>query len=254
MYSDGVAGMKILVVDDEALARDRLCAMLGELPGCTVCGQAANGNEALAQAEQMQPDALLMDIRMPGMDGLEAARHLQSLAQPPAIIFTTAYNDYAIAAFETHAVDYLLKPVRMDRLREALENARRLTRVQAIALQQTDAGDTARQQICVRVRGSLQLMPVDEIRFFLADQKYVSLHTADQTVLIEDTLKSLEEEFTGQFIRIHRNALIAVKYLAGLAKDGEGRSCVRLHGVDDLLEVSRRHVSDVRQQVKALQK
>jgi len=254
MYSDGVANMKILVVDDEALARDRLCAMLDELPGCTVCGQAANGSEALAQAEKMQPDALLMDIRMPGMDGLEAARHLQSLAQPPAIIFTTAYNDYAIAAFETHAVDYLLKPVRMDRLREALENTRRLTRVQAIALQQADAGDTARQQICVRVRGSLQLMPVDEVRFFLADQKYVSLCTADQTVLIEDTLKSLEEEFTGQFIRIHRNALIAVKYLAGLEKDAEGHSCVRLHGVDDLLEVSRRHVSDIRQQVKALQK
>ncbi len=246
--------MKVLVVDDEALARDRLCAMLTEMPGYTVCGQAANGSEALAQAEHMQPDAVLMDIRMPGMDGLEAARHLQALAQPPAIIFTTAYNDYAIAAFETHVVDYLLKPVRMERLQEALENTRRLTRVQAAALQQADAGDTARQQICARVRGSLQLIPVDEIRFFLADQKYVNLCTAEQAVLIEETLKSLEEEFTGQFIRIHRNALVAVKYLAGLEKGSEGNSQVRLHGVDDLLEVSRRHVSDVRQQIKALQK
>jgi two-component system response regulator AlgR len=246
--------MKVLVVDDEALARDRLCAMLTEMPGYTVCGQAANGSEALARAEQMQPEAVLMDIRMPSMDGLEAARHLQALAQPPAIIFTTAYNDYAIAAFETHVVDYLLKPVRMERLLEALENTRRLTRVQAAALQQADKDNTARQQICVCVRGNLQLVPVDEIRFFLADQKYVSLCTAEQAVLIEETLKSLEEEFTGRFIRIHRNALVAVKYLAGLEKGSEGHSQVRLHGVDDLLEVSRRHVSDVRQQIKALQK
>lgn len=246
--------MKVLVVDDEALARERLCAMLAEMPGYTACGQAANGSEALAQAEQMQPDVVLMDIRMPGMDGLEAARHLQVLAQPPAIIFTTAYNDYAIAAFETHVVDYLLKPVRMERLLEALENTRRLTQVQATALQQADKGNTARQQICVRVRGNLQLIAVDEIRFFLADQKYVTLCTVDHKVLIEETLKSLEDEFTGQFIRIHRNALIAVKYLAGLVKGGAGHSQVRLHGVDDLLEVSRRHVSDVRQQIRALQK
>lgn len=245
--------MKILVVDDEALARERLCSLLSELPGYTVCGQAGNGREALEQAEQLQPDALLLDIRMPGMDGLEAARHLQALAQPPAIIFTTAYNDYAIAAFEAHAVDYLLKPVRKDRLQEALENSQRLTRVQATSLQHADSGNTSRQQVCVRVRGSLQLIPVDEIRCFLADQKYVNLRTANHEVLIEETIKSLETEFVDQFVRVHRNALVAVKYITGLQKSGEGHSQVCLDGLDEPLEVSRRHIADIRKLVKALQ-
>ncbi|MDX1698242.1 MAG: response regulator, partial [Thiohalobacterales bacterium] len=115
--------MKVLVVDDEAPARERLRGMLGSIEECNVCGEAANGEEALAAAAAEQPDVMLLDIRMPGMDGMEAARHLLVLEQPPAIIFTTAYSDYALDAFETHAVDYLLKPVRQERLREALENA-----------------------------------------------------------------------------------------------------------------------------------
>ena len=126
--------MKVLVVDDEMPARARLCALLQDLGGYQVCGEAANGREALQLSEAEQPDVLLLDIRMPGMDGLEAARHLQLLEQPPAIIFTTAYNDYALQAFETHAVDYLLKPVRKDRLEDALRHAQRLTRVQAATL------------------------------------------------------------------------------------------------------------------------
>jgi two-component system response regulator AlgR len=245
--------MKVLIVDDEAPARARLRYMLDEMADCSVCGDAANGEEALALAGQSQPDILLMDIRMPGMDGLEAARHLLAMEQPPAIIFTTAYNDYALQAFETHAVDYLLKPVRQERLAEALRHARRLTRVQAAALQQTDAPVAARQRICARVRGSLQLIPVDEVRYFQADQKYVSVCTADGQVLIEETLKSLEEEFAGQFVRIHRNALIATRYLAGLEKDAEGQARVQLSGVAETLEVSRRHIAGIRKLVHRLQ-
>ena len=120
--------MKVLIVDDEAPARARLLAMLESIDGYSSCGDAANGAEALALAEQAEPDILLMDIRMPGMDGLEAAQHLQSLEQPPAIIFTTAYNDYALQAFDTHAVDYLLKPVRQERLMEALATRVRIRR------------------------------------------------------------------------------------------------------------------------------
>jgi two-component system response regulator AlgR len=183
--------MKVLIVDDEAPARARLQAMLESIDGYSSCGDAANGNEALALAEQAEPDILLMDIRMPGMDGLEAAQHLQSLEQPPAIIFTTAYNDYALQAFDTHAVDYLLKPVRQERLEEALQHARRLTRVQAAALQQAEDQPGQRQRICANVRGSLQLIAVDEIRYFHADQKYVTVCTADSQLLIEETLATL---------------------------------------------------------------
>jgi two-component system response regulator AlgR len=245
--------MKVLVVDDEAPARTRLCGMLGELEGCTVCGEAANGQDALAQAEASQPDVLLMDIRMPGMDGIEAARHLQALEQPPAIIFTTAYNDYALQAFDIHAVDYLLKPVRLERLAEALRHARRLTPIQAVSLQVTAESPSARQRICARVRGALQLIPVAEIRYFLADQKYVTVCTADRKVLIEETLKSLEQEFADRFVRIHRNALIAMDYLQGLDRDSEGRARIRLDAVDENLEVSRRHLADIRRLVREQQ-
>ena len=156
--------MKVLIVDDEAPARARLHHMLAALDDCSVCGTAANGEEALQLAGEYQPDVLLMDIRMPGMDGLEAAQHLQALEQPPAIIFTTAYNDYALQAFEAHAVDYLLKPVRRERLADALQHARLLTRLQARALQEAGAAPASRQRICASVRGSLQLIEVDDIQ------------------------------------------------------------------------------------------
>jgi two-component system response regulator AlgR len=245
--------MRVLVVDDETPARERLRRLLEGLDNCSVCGEAATGQAALDLSEERLPDILLMDIRMPGMDGLEAARHLLALEQPPAIIFTTAYNDHALEAFEMHAVDYLLKPVRRERLAEALENARRLTRVQAAALQQAGEHGTARTRICARVRGSLQLIPVEEVRYFQADQKYVTVATPEGQVLIEETLKSLEDEFREQFIRVHRNALVAVRYLCGLEKDAGGHFRVQLERVDEQLEVSRRHIADVRQRIKLLQ-
>ncbi|MCK5383119.1 MAG: response regulator transcription factor [Gammaproteobacteria bacterium] len=245
--------MKVLIVDDEAPARARLRAMLDAIDGYTSCGDAANGTEALALAEQAEPDILLMDIRMPGMDGLEAAQHLQSLEQPPAIIFTTAYNDYALQAFDTHAVDYLLKPVRQERLVEALQHARRLTRVQAASLQEAENRSAQRQRICANVRGSLQLIAVEEIRYFQADQKYVTVCTAESQLLIEETLKALEQEFSGQFARIHRNALVAKRYITGMTKDADGRAQVQLDGIAQMLEVSRRHAAEIRQLVKALQ-
>lgn len=245
--------MKVLIVDDEAPARGRLARMLEELDGYSLCGEAATGQEALTMAEQSRPDVILMDIRMPGMDGLEAARHLQLLEQPPAVIFTTAYDDYALSAFETHAVDYLLKPVRQQRLAEALHNAHRLTRAQSASLLDTDSDAGVRKRICARVRGSLKLIMVEDIRFFRADQKYVTVGTADEQVLIEETLKSLEQEFSGRFLRIHRNALIATRYLVGIEKDDSGHVFAKLDGVDSVFEVSRRHLAEVRRLVKSLQ-
>ena len=245
--------MKILVVDDEAPARARLCSMLEEIGGHEVCGEAANGREALQQCENKQPDMLLLDIRMPGMDGLETAQYLQLLQQPPAIIFTTAYDDYALQAFESHAVDYLLKPVRRERLVDALLHARRMTGAQAASLREAGTRAGVRQSICANVRGSLQLIPVAEIRYFQADQKYVVVGTADTQILIEDTLKSLEQEFSDRFVRIHRNALVARRYITGLGRDADGHAQVSLAGVEQTLEVSRRHLAEVRKLVKALQ-
>ena len=245
--------MKILIVDDEAPARARLRRVLEEMDDCVVTGEAANGSEALQLAASLQPDILLLDIRMPGMDGLEAAQHLQSLGQPPAVIFTTAYNDYAVQAFEAHAVDYLLKPVRRERLADALRHARFLTRLQARALHEASAAPAPRQRICASVRGSLQLIEVDDIRYFQADQKYVSVVTPDGEVLIEETLKALEEEFADRFVRIHRNALVARDYIAGLERDEEGHGRVQLSGIANTLEVSRRHIAEIRRLVKALQ-
>ena len=245
--------MKVLIVDDEAPARTRLQDMVDDLDNHEVCGLAANGNEAVEMASQHQPDVILMDIRMPGMDGLEAAHHLQAMEQPPAIVFTTAYNDYALQAFDMHAVDYLLKPVRQERLLEALLHARRMSRVQIAALDAAEEHPGARDRICARVRGNLQLIPVEDIRYFQADQKYVTVCTGELSVLIEETLKALEDEFADAFVRIHRNALVARHYITGMDKDDEGRMRVCLADVDTPLEVSRRHTAQIRKLVKALE-
>ena len=245
--------MKVLIVDDEAPARTRLQDMVGDLEHYEVCGLAANGSEAVEMASQHQPDVILMDIRMPGMDGLEAAHHLQAMEQPPAIVFTTAYNDYALQAFDMHAVDYLLKPVRQERLLEALLHAQRMSRVQIAALDAAEEHPSARDRICARVRGNLQLIPVEDIRYFQADQKYVTVCTGELSVLIEETLKALEDEFADAFVRIHRNALVARHYITGMDKDDEGRVRVCLADVDTPLEVSRRHTAQIRKLVKALE-
>ncbi len=235
--------MKCLIVDDEALARERLRRIVEELDGLEVCGEAANGRDALLECATRQPDLVFLDIRMPVMDGMEAARHLAALESPPAVVFTTAYEEHALEAFEAHAVDYLLKPVRRERVEKAVEKARRLTRAQ---LGEVEQEASARTHICARVRGALQVMPLEDIRYFQADNKYVTVRDAEQSLLIEEPLKALEQEFGERFLRIHRNALVARAYVKGLEKDAEGRCLVVLDGVEERLEVSRRHAPDLR--------
>ncbi|HHJ17001.1 MAG TPA: response regulator transcription factor [Gammaproteobacteria bacterium] len=242
--------MKCLVVDDEALARERLVRLLDELGEWQLSGEAASGEQALQQVQQLQPDLVLMDIRMPGMDGLEAARHMAQLEQPPAVVFTTAYGDHALEAFETQAVDYLLKPIHPERLQQALEKARRLSRAQLEELQQAQTG-SQRTHLCARNRGNLELIPVPEVVYLQADHKYVTVCAPGRQILIEDSLKSLEQEFSGCFIRIHRNALVAIHAIRGLEKDAEGHHCVVLAGVDERLEVSRRLLPEVRKRIRA---
>lgn len=242
--------MRILIVDDEAPARLRLRQLVEELGEYQVIGEAANGREALLRCGELTPDILLIDIRMPGMDGLEAARHLSALPNAPAVIFTTAYADHALAAFEAHAVGYLLKPVRKERLAEALRAVRRLTQVQADALHVQEGGP--RTHICAYMRGSLQLVAVARIRYFQADRKYVTVRFPEGQVLIEDSLKALEDEFAAAFTRIHRNALVANAHLIGMEKTAAGYWQACLHGIDERLEVSRRHVAVLRKKLKGL--
>lgn len=244
--------MNILIVDDEPLARQRLSGLLKDLNGYQTCGEAANGNEALEIAQEIKPDIILLDIRMPGMDGLETATHLNRMSKPPAIIFTTAYSDHALQAFETHAVDYLLKPIKQERLEEALLSAKRLTRPQLKELKNPDELGTVRTNICVKIRGSLELIPIDDIRYFMADHKYVTLRTHDHEHLIEESLKSLEEEFGHLFTRIHRNALVADQFMLGLEKNSDGHCVVVIKDIEEKLEISRRHLPHVRKKIKTL--
>lgn len=240
--------MRALVVDDEPLARERLRALLAGLPDVEVCGEAGNGIEALRLVESLAPDLVFMDVRMPGMDGLEAARHLAAIEVPPAVIFVTAHGDHAIAAFETQAVGYVLKPVRAERLVAALAGARRMTRAQIAA---PPAGSSPRTHLCARVRGNLDLVPVADILYFRADQKYTAVHHRHGEVLIEDPIKDLEAEFADRFIRAHRNALVARDAIAGLLRlpDG-GLALSLLDGAT--VEVSRRMAHEVRALVRKL--
>ena len=191
-----------------------------------------------------------MDIRMPGMDGLEAARHLSEMDEPPAIIFTTAYSEHALEAYDANAVDYLVKPIRQEKLEKSLAKARKLTKAQIAALNM-ETHTTGRSHICARIRGNLELIPVDEIVYFQADQKYITVRHVGGEVLIEDALKNLEVEFEDRLIRIHRNALVSTNFITGMEKNIDGRFVVTFKEVDDKLEISRRHVAEVRKFLKS---
>lgn len=242
--------MKCLVVDDEMLARERLVRMLGQCPGLQVCGEAANGEQGLQQIQRLRPDVVLLDIRMPGMDGLEMARHMLNLEAAPAVVFTTAYGDHALEAFETQAVDYLLKPVHPERLRQALEKARRLSGGLLEQLQAANSGDHSRTHLCARSRGNLELVAIEDIIYLQADHKYVTVCSTGRSILIEESLKSLEQEFGDRFVRIHRNALVAAGAIRGLEKVEEGHFKVALAGTGERLEVSRRLLPEVRKRIR----
>ena len=244
--------MKLLVVDDEGPARQRLRAMVAELEGWEVAGEAANGREAVEQAIALEADALLLDIAMPLMDGLEAARHLARIERPPAVVFCTAYDEHALAAFEAAAVDYLVKPVRRERLAEALERARRARIAGAVAPLPAEAASRQRSHLAARLRGSLRLIPIEDVHYLQAEEKYVLVHHARGQDLIEESLKSLEQEFGDRFQRIHRNCLVATEEFLELKRlpDGQVQALLR-HGKEPL-EVSRRCVAGLRERLRHL--
>lgn len=246
--------MKVLIADDEPLARARLRRIVEEIDDYQVAGEASDGKDALLMSGRLNPDIILLDIRMPGMDGLEAAMHLSNLENPPAIIFTTAFGEHALEAFDSQAVDYVLKPIRRDRLQEALEKAHKVNRAQLMALGKQDVAQRARTHISAQYSGKIELIPIENVLYFRAEQKYVTVrHTAGE-VLIDESLKYLEEEFGDLLLRIHRSALVAQAHIDGLYKSAEGGWMISFRDSDDRLEISRRHVTSVRKQLKQMKK
>ena len=249
--------MKILVVDDESLARERLLRLLQKLQPSAHCWQAANGEQALALIREHNPDLLLLDVRMPGMSGIELAEHLDQQDQPPAVIFCTAYDQYALEALQHQAVAYLLKPVRESELARALAVAGRVNRVQLASLAALDGapGSAAparpgqRAHLASQSHRGLETMPVADIRCLLAEQKYVTACSPSAQLLIPDTLKELEREFGDRFLRVHRNALVARAHVLRLQRDEEGTWHVVLDGVEHRPVVSRRHLAQVKQRL-----
>jgi two-component system response regulator AlgR len=243
--------LKTLIVDDEPPARARLASLLAEIDDVQVVGEGANGREALELTMDLSPDVVLIDVRMPDMDGLEAAQRIARMNEPPAVIFTTAYDEYAVNAFEAQAAGYLLKPIRKDKLEAAIASCRRLTRPQmARAESATAASPPRRSHVPVRRRDGITLIPLGEIRCFVADQKYTTVHHEGGEDLIEESLRMLEEEFAGSYVRIHRSALVSVAHLERIERDPDGQYFVRLRGLTDRLAVSRRMAGDLRERFR----
>jgi two-component system, LytTR family, response regulator AlgR len=237
--------LRVVVADDEAPARSRIRDLLEDCAASLalqVVGEAANGLQLLELLQRTPADVVLLDIRMPEMDGIEAAQHIQKVVEPPAVIFTTAYDSYALKAFELHALDYLVKPIRLRRLYEALSRVRSMTPLSLDVLQQL--APEARRHLSVQERGRVVLVPVDKILYMRAELKYVTIRTAEHEHLLEESLVRLEQEFRDRFVRIHRSCLVAREYVDRFERSGEdggeGAWVVVLRGLDERLPVSRR--------------
>jgi two-component system response regulator AlgR len=242
------APMKVLVVDDESPARQRLIRMLSEMQGdYEIAGEASDGIEAVELCRSKPVDVVLLDVQMPGMNGLEVAKEITQVQPPPAVILVTAYEQYALAAFEHQVEDYLVKPVRRERLQEALERVRVPTRPQRIALSnKEDLYPGRRHFLSAHYRGGLQTVPIENIIYLQAEHKYVTVRHTGGELLVDESLKSLEDEFPDLFVRIHRNALVSKSRLTGLSKTSDGGVEVRLRDCAEHLPVSRRHLADIR--------
>ncbi len=246
--------MDVLIVDDEELARQRLVRMVEKIEGFAVVAEADGAEQAMVAITAHDPDIVLLDIQMPGRDGLSLAQDIAALEDPPAIIFCTAYDQYALDAFGTNAVGYLLKPVKAEQLLQVLEKATKLNKIQRVAAQSDVAPkkDSQRTQISAKTRRGVELIPVDDVRYFLADHKYVTVYHRNGEHLLDETLKELEEEFAGRFVRIHRNSLVSVKHIEALERTAQGQYQVRLTDIDARPVISRRHVSDLKDLLKMI--
>ena len=242
------APLNVLIVDDEPLARSRLRTLLGDCqqPAAVAAGEAGDANEAMALARRQPFDVVLLDIHMPGTDGIALAQALAQLPQPPAVVFVTAHAEHAVTAFELDAADYLTKPVRRERLQAALQKAERLTQINS-----APAPDLAEQWLLISERGRTVRVPVSEVLYLKAELKYITVRTAQATHVLDDSLAQLEGRLPPRFVRIHRNALVARDAIRALVRqhdpdEGDGWA-VRLAGIDELLPVSRRQIAALRE-------
>ena len=245
--------MDILVCDDEPLAVERLSRLVSQL-GHHVIATAQHGRQALDMVQQFEPDVVLLDIQMPEMDGLTCAQHLAHFNPMPAIVFCTAYDEHALQAIQSQAKGYLLKPIAKDELEAVLGSVTKLTQAQLTNLEKKELMEekVQRQQIAAKTYRGLELIPVENIYYFLADQKYVTVRHKNGSVLIDETLKDLETEFADRFIRIHRNALISLDYLDGLEMVASGQYQARCRELEERLAVSRRHLPLLRERMQNL--
>ena len=244
------AKLRVLIVDDEALARLRLRTLLGDCtsPAVLVAGEAAHAVQAMDALRREVFDVVLLDIRMPGVDGITLAQTLAKLPQPPAVVFVTAHSEHAVQAFEVEAVDYLTKPVRLERLQQALQKVERLAQTAKSLQPEVDE-----ECLIIQDRGRTERVPLVEVLYLKAELKYVTVRTANRSYILDGSLNELEERYAQQFMRVHRNALVARRAMRALEKhfdpeEGEGWA-VRLRGVDELLAVSRRQLSAVREAI-----
>jgi two-component system response regulator AlgR len=242
--------LQVLVVDDEPLARSRLRTVLAgcESPAAIVGGEAGNAAQAMEILRRQRFDAVLLDIHMPGADGLALAKALRTTAEPPAIVFVTAHSEHAVSAFELEAVDYLTKPVRLERLQMALQKVERLAHARGGGLEPAE-------MLLIQDRGRTERVPLSEVLYFKAELKYITVRTAARSYILDASLSDLEERHAAQFLRVHRNALVARRAVRALekhydAEEGEGWA-VRLNGIEELLAVSRRQLSAVREALAA---
>ncbi len=246
------APIRVMVVDDESPARRRLRELLDDCSASlpiAVVGEAANGREALDLMQLAPPDLVLTDINMPDMDGIELARHLLKLPHPPVVVFTTAFHEHALEAFEVNAVDYLVKPVRVQRLLLALQKVPRLRPLTAERISHLPSN--ARRFLSVTERSRVVLVPIDDVIFLKAELKYITIRTKDREFLLEESLTRLEQEFGHRFVRVHRNCLVARDAVRGFDRrvndDGDAHWEVLLNGLDETIPVSRRQQGIVRE-------
>lgn len=238
------AQLTILIADDEAPARNRLKDLLSDIPHVSIVAEAKNGKEAVDLAADTTPDLMLLDIRMPLMDGLEAAEHAQKLTPKPHIIFTTAYDTYAIRAFDLNAIDYLLKPIRLERLEAAIQKVLATKTPSPQTMDALKPLQTKRSHISIHERGRVLLVPINDVIYCRAELKYITVRTSEREYLLEESLTNLETELGEPFLRLHRNCLVAQQYITGYErradKKGDKQWHATLKGVPDTLVVSRR--------------
>lgn len=242
--------MRVVIVDDEPLARERLSRLLAEFPGYDLVGQAGDGEAALRVIQEVEPDVVLLDIRMGGaVNGLQVARAVADDEMPPAVIFVTAYPEHALSAFDAKAVAYLLKPVRREKLLDTLLHARKLSRAHMPALDAKPEDRPERDHVTATTRDGLVRVPAEDIIYFMADQKYTTVCHLHGEILIEESLKALEQDFAPWFLRVHRKVLVATRFIAALERgrvDDDNPHSLRVRHATALLPVSRRRLADVR--------